>query len=99
MTGKHPPFCPKTEECFNAGFNGIVVMHLPDGNYESLPLDSETASDRRIIARYQACAWEDARDEWMKNIAIHGDVSDVEAEMCEKNADAWREWERGLARA
>jgi hypothetical protein len=96
----HPTICPKTPDVFHScGDSRDVWMADP-------PLKSwNYASERRVIARYQACAWLDRgeRFRWVKNYfdrSAYGFYRwrDKGAwqrwHECHQNATAWREWEK-----
>ena len=90
----HPPLCPKTPDYFVDGpLLGVFIPGL---------VDEETPRGRRLIARYQACAWQDRFDRWIKvwkhnripHYTVFREFEQMrKAEECAKNARAWREWE------
>jgi hypothetical protein len=89
-----PPLCPGTED-------GFVSV----GEYVVAALQAEPGFRLRLIARYQACAWQDRAIRWSEVSGRsfrpgHGWSHDkiryvswrAQTE-CENNAIAWREWE------
>lgn len=97
---KHPPLCPKTRLRF--GPHGVFV-----GRGHSLFHRFDT--DRELIARYQACAWQDRASRWRAlwdrcDLKAHStrDYTRASAcfsafDKCARNARAWREWEKANA--
>ena len=98
----HPPLCPKTEEEFHENEKTLVIL-----------LSIKTASgvvtghlwsyydgDRRAIARYQACAWQDRANKWEELWQRCDDDGIREPKIrtamyeCLDIAKAWRAWEK-----
>ena len=89
----HPPLCPKTIDAFQdtpvglVGFWPVSWGHLHEAN----------PTQRRFIARYQACAWLDLAIEWESKAHSPHCTARKEAVKCEKNYHAWREWEKEVS--
>ena len=103
-----PPFCPKTKEAFPetrlVGPYITCTLH-PDGHC----LSSFFEEDRRFIGRYQACAWIDRAERWLRLsdhwLYSHWNLGNQvhmprqvkcqsESQRCLAIAESWREWER-----
>lgn len=59
----HPPLCPKTPERFVTD-NGAIEVCVDDDPILSMRYFSDRIPDRRFVARYQACAWQDRSKRW-----------------------------------
>ena len=106
----HPPLCPRTEPDEFEIHNHIKPdCHIRDSTDPNDPHDEVlwlwVGVNRRLLARYQACAWQDRGDRWRKLWLRYGQRYGVEtvmgrkcwvlAEYASDNADAWRKWEMG----
>jgi hypothetical protein len=89
---KHPPLCPKTPDAFmRCGDSKHVWMTEPALKSWDQP------ANRRLIARYQSCAWHDRAVRWdgvwQRGPAWLEIMSMDEMHRCLDVAKAWREWE------
>lgn len=62
----HPPFCPGTERTFGG-------QYLKNIWVAAAGLDSWNPFHRELIARYQACAWQDRAERWrrLQNVTVY----------------------------
>ena len=94
---QHPPLCPKTKLVFKECADSEVIVIIARGDFG---LFSGVGESRVLLARYQACAWQDRADSW-DAVACRTDNDDYrwraaadELHRCEDIARAWRKWER-----
>ena len=107
MMKPHPPLCPRTEPDEFEIHNHIKPdCHIRDSTDANDPHDEVlwlwVGVNRRLLARYQACAWQDRYDS-LRAMWYMFDADDPESGpttfeasgQALKNAAAWRQWERG----
>lgn len=100
-----PPLCPGTPDIFwvddGVEFAGLRMISRDPGDGDPLVLCAKFPADRRLIARYQACAWMDraARwaDLWTNAIGSRSESYWIEYNTCMENVTKWREWEKEKA--
>jgi len=96
----HPSLCPKTEDIFDASFEfaGLRMISRDPGDGDPLVLSSRFPADRRLIARYQACAWMGRAARWAdlytNAIGRRSESYWVAYNVCMENVAKWRKWER-----
>jgi hypothetical protein len=113
----HPPLCPKTEDTFFPLEDDLGTddphIHVVAGA-DCLRLFPNDPWQRRLVARYQTCAWMDRAERWYKvnryflekygwdQYGVTHWLSQESNELCiecEQNAEKWRQWERDAKRS
>jgi hypothetical protein len=105
-----PPLCPKTMDEFR---QAMGVLYLVTAESDCSQFDTEYGFNRRILARYQACAWMDRSVRWEKVLAKRGSMfmfntgikhplwfpASLAKTMCDICVRQWREWEEDIGGA
>ena len=93
----HPPLCPGTEDSISMPTDEVWYICTKDGNL-GFEMCIKYETERRLVARYQACAWQDraARfaELWHRAIGRRSEAYWVAYDECMRNVLAWREWEK-----
>ena len=94
---EHPPLCPKTDMTVEL-ISRSGIFRFTVGYHQFY--NDLYIHDRQIIARYQACAWQDRANKWEELWQRCDDDGIREPKIrtamyeCFDIAKAWRAWEK-----